>query len=354
MFITSNKKNLYYQTLDWQTYLKYFSRRNKEKFLKVLRKDMKTANVFLTSSGRAAIILSLTAAKINRHDEVFIPRFLSACVLSSISQCGHPTLKFTKDTKAVLLHHQWGFPQDFPVIQKVLNNRKVLIIEDCAHGLWGETSGVKIGEFGDTAIFSLAKIFEITYAGAIKINNKKYLKEIIKRLNYKISPREYWEAVRGEWTYLNFYRKPIKERNQPDFQVNLQKWYSTFLIYPALKRIIGKLPRNREELKEVFKKQNNNFLFLLKNLKNKSFLLNGDCLEEMAPLCYPFFSKDESILMKVDNWLRKRGIYTGIYHFDINRNMFKQNFKKSVPIPIYDSIDKNLLKSFVRKFKEVS
>jgi hypothetical protein len=82
--------------------------------------------------------------------------------------------------------------------------------------------------------------------------------------------------------------------------------------------------------------------------------LDGDSVDEMAPLCYPFLCEDDVVLKSVDNWLKQAGIYTGIYHFDINRNMFNPVFKKCVPIPIYDSIDRSLLESFVREFKEIS
>jgi len=312
---------------------------------------MGTNDIFLMSSGRAGISLSLCAANINRHDKVFVPQFMSKCVLSAVDH-GFSSLEFTEKTKAVLLYHLWGYPQNFPAIRKIISGKDILIIEDCAHGVWGKSYGIRVGEFGDTALFSLPKIFEITYAGALRVNNKTYLDDIRKRLDYKISLKEYWESLRGEWTYMNFYRKHIVKRNLPDSQIDLQKWYATLLTYPACKGISGRLPQSYAELKAVFRKQNSNFLFLLKNLKNKSFLLDGDSLNDMAPLCYPFLSEDESILFKVDNWLKEAGIYTGIYHFDINRNMFNPNFKKCVPIPIYASIDKSLLESFVMKFNE--
>lgn len=347
-----NKPHLFWQTLDWNTYIRYFFRNNMDNFLRALSKDIGTNNVLLTSSGRAGIMLSLRAANIGRNEEVFIPPYLNSCVLDSIVLVGMPSLEFTERTKAVLLYHHWGYSQNFPAIEEVLRGRKIPIIEDCAHGLWGETYGVRIGEFGDTAIFSLSKIFEITYAGALRINNKSYIENIINQLNYSISLREFWEAILGEWTYVNYYRKNINKRNLPDHQVGLGKWYSTLLTYPACKGIRGNLPGNHEEIKKIFRKQNSNFLFLLENLKNKSFLLDGDNLDEMAPLCYPVLNEDESILEKVNNWLKELGIYTGIYHFDVNRNMFKPNYMKCVPIPLYASIDTNLLKSFVGRFKE--
>lgn len=352
--IKYSKEHLYYQTLDWKTYIRHYFRKDKGKFLKAIREDMGIGDVFLTGSGRAAIILSLAAAGIGRHDEVFVPRFMSTCVLAAVYKLGFPSLEFTEKTKAVLLYHHWGYPQNFPAIRNILGNRDILIIEDCAHGFWGKSYDIRIGEFGDTAIFSLPKIFEITYAGALRVNNKTYLKDIIERLNYRVSLKEYWEAIRGEWTYVTCYTKSNEKRRLPDFQVNLEKWHSTLLAYPACKGIRGRLPINYEELREVFSKQNGNFLFLLKNLKDKSFLLDGDSVDEMAPLCYPFLCEDDVVLNKVDNWLKQAGIYTGIYNFDVNRNMFNPDFKKCVPIPIYDSIDRSLLESFVREFKEIN
>ena len=73
-------------------------------------------DVFLTSSGRAGIFLSLVAAHIARHDEVFVPRFMSTCVLAAICYAGSPSLEFSDKTKAVLLYHHWGYPQNFPAI----------------------------------------------------------------------------------------------------------------------------------------------------------------------------------------------------------------------------------------------
>jgi len=345
------KPLLFWQTLDWKTYIRHFFRNDKNRFLRVLCNNFGTKNIFLTSSGRAAIMLSLRAANIGRNEEIFVPPYLSSCILESIVAIGVISLRFTERTKAVLLYHHWGFPQNFTAISKELPDRPIPIIEDCAHGFWGKTSGIRIGEFGDTAICSLSKIFEMTYAGALRINNESFLEYIVHELNHSPSLRELWESLRGEWTYIHYYSKDIQKRNNPDHTVDLMKWYSTLLAYPACKGIRGKLSRNDKEIREIFRKQNGHFLYLLENLKDRSFLLEGDCLEEMAPLCYPVFSDDELMLKKVDDWLREVGVYTGIYHFDINRNMFSPDYRRCVPIPLYASIDSSLYESFVRKFK---
>lgn len=342
---------LFWQTLDWKTYFKYFFRNDKERFLRLLKKNLKTDQLLLTSSGRAAIMVSMRAAGVGRIDEIFMPPYLSTCVLESMFAVGIPSVRFTEHTKAILLYHHWGFPQNFSAVKEALRGRNVLIIEDCAHGFWGKTSGIGMGEFGDAAVYSLSKIFDMTYAGALRINNSSFSEPIVRELNYNRTLREFCESIRGEWTYVNFYSKDADIRDLPDHCIDLKKWYATLLAYPACKGIRGKLPRNSEEMKEIFRKQNSSFLFLLENFKNRSFLLEGDCLAEMAPLCYPVFCDQESILVKVNDWLREAGIYTGIYHFDINRNMFKPNYKRCIPIPLHASIDMTLYEAFIKRFK---
>jgi hypothetical protein len=347
----SKKSHLFWQTLDRATYIRHFFRNDKERLREALCKASGTDRIFLTSSGRAGILLTLRAAGIGRNDEIFVPPYLSSCVLESVVSAGVASLRFSERTKAVLLYHHWGFPQNFVVLPKELKAGGVTIIEDCAHGFWGKTAGTRIGEFGDAAIFSLSKIFEMTYAGALRVNNESFLPFISGELGCRVSLRERWESLRGEWTYVHYYSQDPERRIHPDRSLGLLKWYATLITYPACKGIRGKLPRDEGEIREIFKKQNGNFLFLLKNMKDRSFILESDTLDEMAPLCYPFLSEDEQVLKEADEWLKKNGIFTGIYHFDVNRNMFGPHYKKCVPIPLYASLDGSLYESFIRKFR---
>jgi len=68
---------------------------------------------------------------------------------------------------------------------------------------------------------------------------------------------------------------------------------------------------------------------------------------------FPLLNEDELILKLVDVWLQERGVFTGIYHFDINRNMFNPCYRKCVPIPLNSSIEMELLKSLVKFYSEI-
>ena len=344
------KQHLYYETLGWESYWKNFFRQDKNGLLEALRKDFGSTNVFLTRCGRTGIVLSLKAFGLRRDDEVLIPRFMSTCVLDSVNQVALPSLNLTDRTKAVLLHHHWGYPQNYEKARAIISAKELHVIEDCAHGLWGKSQGIMMGAFGHTAIFSLAKTFEHTYAGAVRVNDQVLSSRIEGMLFSKISLRDRWESLQGEWEYLKFYNTPLDQRSSIDVQVGLSKWYAALLAYPGLTTLRGEVPRSREELQAVFTRQNKNFLFLLNNAAHRPFMISGDEDATMAPLCFPVISDDEKLLNQIKVWLKQRNIYTGIYHFDINRCMFEPNYKKCVPIPLYASLPEQLYVDFVQEF----
>jgi len=345
------KYHLYYETLKWDVYLKNFFRQDKNRFLRVLQEDFGTKNVFLTRSGRTGILLSLKAFGLTREDEVMVPRFMSACVLDAVNHMAVASLHLTERTKAVLFFHHWGYQQNYAKAQRVLSPRKLWIIEDCAHGVWGNSQGKGIGAFGHTAIFSLPKIFEISYAGALRVNETSLLDHVQKAMDQAISAKNWWESLRGEWEYLKFYNAGLERRETMDLQVDLLKWYATLLQYPQLATLRGLVPRDINELREVFHKNNRHFLSLLKKSRHNGFMLAGDQEDTMAPLCFPVLSDDEIFLNSIVSWLKVRRIFTGIYHFDVNRCMFEPNNKKCVPIPLHASLPDGLYADFIRDYK---
>jgi hypothetical protein len=342
---------LYYETLDWLTYARYFFRNQKDDFLKALRAHLRTDALYLTNAARSGIIVGLRAAGRGRHDEIFIPPFLSACVLDALNRGGFPALRFSEKTRAVLLYHHWGFPQNFPLIRRHLEGRDVFVLEDCAHGFWGRSNGFGIGEFGDMAVFSLPKIFPITYAGLVRVNAPHLREEVERQLRYRITFRERWQALKGERTYVRFYMQPPGKRARPDYAVDLQKWYVTLMTHPACKGIRGRLPRSEQDLRAVFKKQNGHFRRFLEAMPERTFMLEGDEPQTMAPLCFPFIHPDRAVLEKADAWLKARGVMTGIYHFDVQRNMFQPEYRPCLPVPLYASMDEEVIKSFIKTFK---
>ena len=79
--------------------------------------------------------------------------------------------KLDGDVKILYLVHFFGFPQSLDKVLKLAREKNVVIVEDCAHALFGKFGERWLGEFGDVAIFSLRKTLPIPDGGGLLINN---------------------------------------------------------------------------------------------------------------------------------------------------------------------------------------
>jgi len=70
-------------------------------------------------------------------------------------------------------------------IQKLLKEKNIYLIEDCAHAVGGEYRNKKLGSFGDLSFFSFqaTKMLTSGEGGAVVLNNKKFSESFHKVLN---------------------------------------------------------------------------------------------------------------------------------------------------------------------------
>ena len=80
-------------------------------------------------------------------------------------------------TKAIIVTHYFGFPQDLLAIRAFCDAHQLVLIEDCAHVFFGEYASKPIGSFGDYAFASPMKFFPL-YDGGYFISSKYPLNEI--------------------------------------------------------------------------------------------------------------------------------------------------------------------------------
>lgn len=79
--------------------------------------------------------------------------------------------RIRSDTRAVLLTHYFGFPQDVEAFRELCDRRGLLLIEDCAHALFSAHEGRPLGSRGDAAVFSLRKSLPLTDGGALLLRD---------------------------------------------------------------------------------------------------------------------------------------------------------------------------------------
>jgi len=157
-----------------------------------------TRYAFGTSMGRTALYVALKAIDIREGDEVIIPGYIcevvpimilklkAVPVLSDINLDNyHLSLCHLKSlindrTKAVVINHIFGYPEDIDNIKNIINfsGKKIFLIEDAAHALGANYNGKKVGNFGDIGIFSFTKNIINLGGGVITTNNQLIAEKI--------------------------------------------------------------------------------------------------------------------------------------------------------------------------------
>lgn len=147
----------------------------------------------VTSSGTSALHSMFDAIGLKNGDEIICPVYTFFATISPIFQTGAKPVfvdcdstgnidykqienKITKNTKAIIVTHMWGYPCKMDEIKKIADKYNIYLLEDCSHAHGGMYKGKKLGEWGDAAAFSLQGNKIITGGeGGIVITNNKYI-----------------------------------------------------------------------------------------------------------------------------------------------------------------------------------
>ena len=155
------------------------------------------------SSGTSALHMSIISLGLKKNDEILIAdltnmaTFFSAmykdlkiipidiCKKKFIISTEDLKKKITSNTKAIIVVHLFGQPVDVKKIKKIIKNKKIKIIEDCAEAHGSEIHNKKVGFFGDIAAFSFFANKNLTTGegGVILTNSKEIKNKIINLKN---------------------------------------------------------------------------------------------------------------------------------------------------------------------------
>lgn len=134
--------------------------------------------------GNIAIALALTHAGIGAADQVLLPAYHCISMVEPVVWCGAKPVFYrinadtspdlddiaralTPRSRALLVPHYFGFPQDMQSIRAFCDQHRLVLIEDCAHAFFGVHAGRPLGSFGDYAIASAWKFFPVIEGGCL-------------------------------------------------------------------------------------------------------------------------------------------------------------------------------------------
>ena len=159
-------------------------------------------NVLLTPSCTASLEMASMLAGIEEGDEVIMPSYTFTSAATAVTQFGGVPVfvdisketgcidsrlieqAITRKTKAISWVNYGGNIPDIQEIKSISDEYKIILIEDNAHGLGGQTHAGKLGSFGhlSTLSFHATKNLQCGEGGALVVNDQKLLEraEIIR------------------------------------------------------------------------------------------------------------------------------------------------------------------------------
>ena len=283
------------------------------------KKKYKSKFAILFPSGRAAINQILIFKGINRSKIVNVPLWTSSCLLHALTAITNVTVKNTKADSLIIVH-KWGITYK---IKKSISLKKSLIIEDSADS-FPRKSYRPFENNSNYEMISLPKLLGSFCGGIILTNNQNFY-TYAKTLQIKNKTLANKQSLRK-------FISAFKDNKNADWRFYESLNHS--LDYNSVENIYGCLPNYKINLRTIIRREK-----LIKTHFKNIFTDK----KRVGP-CIIFdgkkFDQFKSLLEKK--------------HFDVNKNVVKENFKKCFIFPIHFGIPENSFKNLFNSLIKIS
>lgn len=214
------------------------------------------SDVFLVSSGKAAltVILKALAASSGRR-RVIVPAYTCFSVPSAIIRAGldvvlcdvePETLDFNfaeleglldDEVLCVVPTHLFGRPADVDRVKRLCEGKDIVVVEDAAQAMGGQSGGRLLGTLGDVAFFSLGRGKNLTCGtGGIILARSISVAERIKAEYAALPEAPRGEVVRNwlEMVMMRFFIHPLLywlPAGLPFLRLGETTFYTDFPMY---------------------------------------------------------------------------------------------------------------------------
>jgi dTDP-4-amino-4,6-dideoxygalactose transaminase len=181
-----------------------------------IRREFRVRNVFMLSSGKAALTVALMALRsLSPRRDVVIPAFTCFSVPAAVLRAGlrpvlcdidpttfdfdHERLAQTinQNTLCVVAHHLFGVPADIARARRLCERHDAFLVEDAAQAMGAEVDGCLLGTLGDVGIFSLGRGKNITCgSGGIVVTNSAPIGDAIASDYARLRPARRTEQLK--------------------------------------------------------------------------------------------------------------------------------------------------------------
>lgn len=296
--------------------------------------------VVLLNTARTGIYLTLAAKKFKRTDEVLVPSYLSKCVLDAITECAVPTLHISPATKAILLVHQFGYPQKMDEVMALARKHNLLVIEDSAASFGSTHRERMAGSFGDVAVFSFPKAFQTILGGCLVTEDTEVLD--FARAYLKKQDTFMWRCISTLALLPAIIVFDASMATSWLWRIAnhlLEVAYSQFKYFPnPNKRVCHLFPKTREDfLYQIEMRKKNLAIFKSYFAGTPAYPNNTEEDADIVPFFIPYFADYEQCAYLVQVFA-EQGIESETYHYDVNRNMFNPQYAPSLIVPCHQGL----------------
>ena len=149
------------------------------------------------AAGRMGFYLLMKSLKIGEGDEVILNSGNCSVMVNAVIRVGAKPIysdvdpetfgscpkkiekAITRKTKLIVAQHSFGIPCKINKIVKISNEKNIFLLEDCALSLDSLFNGIKIGNFGDAALFSFDHSKPVnSYIGGMLYSNEELIEKL--------------------------------------------------------------------------------------------------------------------------------------------------------------------------------
>lgn len=187
---------------------KWFTGQAVNRLNKQLQARFKARAGFGFSSGRAGLWAALQALQLKPGDQVLLQAFCCIVVPNAIKAAGGQPVfidtqkdsvnmsitdlrsKISSKTRAIIVQHLFGYPDNLVEIKKICREHQLILIEDVAQSLGADYQDKPVGSWGDIAMFSFGrdKIISSVNGGFLTINQAKFKSRLDKIYKNLVNP----------------------------------------------------------------------------------------------------------------------------------------------------------------------
>ena len=298
-----------------------------KEFEKKVKNYLKVENFHFVTNGTIALQIALRSLDITEGEIITTPFSYVATTSSILWERCTPVFvdiepntfcidaneiekSITKNTKAIMAVHVFGFPCDVEKIEKIATKNNLKVIYDAAHAFGVKYKGKSLFDYGDISIgsFHATKVFHTIEGGCLVTKSKEVSNKIdlIKRFGHH-----------GDDHYMLGTNAKASEFQAAMGLCNLKYVESIIKKREKITNLYNKLLKNKVQKIKIPKNIKYNYAY------------------------YPILLKNEGQLLKIVSKLNKNNVFPRRYFYPSLNTL--SYLKKSQSCPISESVSSRIL-----------